>query len=1072
MSKISGISNIQRLLHLKPQPPAIVGKDAEKVDVGFVPERLNAAMRNPIYADIGQFTTLGQRNIQHLMDKLEENTTGVPLTIQAGMEILYPGKSAEDREKLLKHLNGSEQCSVGMQETILKPILEKLTSMTAGLDLGRDKHYANNKLWNAKKAVNEFLETIGGLDRCDIASQQLTIKNHVLRIACSAYDGSKMREATGGTIISEGEYQAFVDSLPQQFRDSDPSVQDMLFVREDGGYELRSPKSVILYLMTKGNNLSEDLQDAANKSLMGPEDRSAQFKLLDKLFVLVDEFLDEGKKVRYTQIIDELLYDLVDNKNLAWNVDNEKRLKAEALCMDKEISDLIVEKCFNVLNSKYDLESKELQKESLDFRNTCARQSLALLEMFTQNIPGEAQGSRTLLEILDLGEIARVDGVQPLWSFTFDNEDSETQFSPVEQLKREASFLSGMLISGMGNIFADAEALTEAKVAYTGTMISQLLLSSPLMRESVVKVMGEELGPNPASHLGTLSREMPTVRAKEDVRVMNDMLAKLGPGSGDTRISGGVKTQLKKIGDFILKRPTHWLIGLPLAAGVLTLALGGLIVGFATVPGWIIAGTLILSSGFLLMILGAPVVFQPPYVAFICGLVFGTRRDVAKVFTSDRLTQLWKVTQGDRGATLAYYKSKGLADSSGVTLNRKRWGKDSIGGDLALLRAQAGQEYVAEMGNAGLLALIKSAEERLVKLGKLSTGYVGTGSKEDKRRAAVEAADNELRAIDLSTNKAGKAIAKNVKEQDKYNFIGEQRNYEALDLDGGLVDSRTSQHLAAFPEIASLAGCLMREEMLDNDGTVGDEASILRRREGLTVAMERVRGAFFGTGYAHPPSTQKVISGLTAYKGVQEALFGQGLVSNHMNIPLPRNIYTTTTTTAASEKLSDARKTRLTVDGEVLSKQVLSSSNTDAKRVQLKALNKPLFPPGVGFDIPAPFRELKLAVKIDGEERLGTFDELVSTYCSKRSNKDVKQFTKGVDFSFLTLQKMIKNHSSLVVWDEQVASIGRLCTYIFQRDQAVNYKAIVAGLCIALNNVEPGEAIAGSEMIKPAVAVE
>ena len=89
--------------------------------------------------------------------------------------------------------------------------------------------------------------------------------------------------------------------------------------------------------------------------------------------------------------------------------------------------------------------------------------------------------------------------------------------------------------------------------------------------------------------------------------------------------------------------------------------------------------------------------------------------------------------------TLAYYKSKGLADSSGITLDSKRWGNDSIGGDLALLRAQAAQEYVAEMGHAGLLALIKSAEERLVKLGKLSVGYAGMGSKENKRKAALVA---------------------------------------------------------------------------------------------------------------------------------------------------------------------------------------------------------------------------------------------------------------------------------------------------------------------------------------------
>ena len=73
-------------------------------------------------------------------------------------------------------------------------------------------------------------------------------------------------------------------------------------------------------------------------------------------------------------------------------------------------------------------------------------------------------------------------------------------------------------------VFANIEALTEARVAYASTMISQLLLSSPLVREAVVEVMGEELEPNPASHLGALSREMPTVLDKESTKAVHDLV--------------------------------------------------------------------------------------------------------------------------------------------------------------------------------------------------------------------------------------------------------------------------------------------------------------------------------------------------------------------------------------------------------------------------------------------------------------------------------------------------------------------------------------------------------------------
>ena len=77
-----------------------------------------------------------------------------------------------------------------------------------------------------------------------------------------------------------------------------------------------------------------------------------------------------------------------------------------------------------------------------------------------------------------------------------------------------------------------------------------------------------------------------------------------------------------------------------------TLIIGAGMLGFSTVPDVIIAGTMTLSSGFLLMIFGAfGVIFQPQYLTLIFGLLFGTKRTVVKVFAFDRLTQLWKGNQ-------------------------------------------------------------------------------------------------------------------------------------------------------------------------------------------------------------------------------------------------------------------------------------------------------------------------------------------------------------------------------------------------------------------------------------------
>ena len=147
----------------------------------------------------------------------------------------------------------------------------------------------------------------------------------------------------------------------------------------------------------------------------------------------------------------------------------------------------------------------------------------------------------------------------------------------------------------------------------------------------------------------------------------------------------------------------------------------------------------------------------------------------------------------------------------------------------------------------------------------------------------------------------------------------------------------------------------------------------------------------------------------------------------------------------------------------MLSKRVLFSSNTD-KKVQLKAFNKPLYPPGVGFNIPAPFRKFELDVYISGYARQGPFEDLVSTYCSERLSEIVKRSTKEMP-SFPDLQKTIEDQGDSSAWDIAIQDFTESVRIGFLG--IGNYKAIVMSLCEALENAAPGVSIAVSEMIKP-----